>query len=303
MGILFGGHLSRNNQVTLFDVDPERIRAINGDGVSIREQDGSEWTAYPQAAADSSDMPPVDLIIVFVKSLYSQAALAANRSLIGPNTYLMTLQNGSGHESVLKQFAADDKIIIGTTQHNSSFQGAACVRHGGSGMTSIGLLEGDLAALGPLAENFTGCGIKTTVSNQVRRMIWEKMFTNVSASVLTGILQMPLGFVADNAHGWAMAKMLLREAVAVANAEGMGFDEEDVINRIQKHLFSAHDGITSIYADLQDGRKTEVDTINGSVVQSSRRCGVPAPCHEFVVQLVHAMEDKRATTQCSTQEG
>ena len=84
----------------------------------------------------------------------------------------------------------------------------------------------------------------------------------------------------------------MREAVAVANGDGMGFDVEEILGEIRALLKNSHDGYTSIYADLRDGRLTEVDTISGAVVSASHRNGVPAPSHEFIVKMVHAMENR-----------
>lgn len=104
----------------------------------------------------------------------------------------MTLQNGSGHEDVLKQFVDDAHVIIGTTQHNSAVTTIGEIRHGGSGMTHLGNLTGDVKPLEPIAQVFTESGLEADCVANVQKLIWQKMFTNVSASVLTGILQVPL---------------------------------------------------------------------------------------------------------------
>ena len=294
MGMLFGGYLARSNRVTLIDVDPSKVESVNGQGVRILEQDGSVTASRPRAVTNSTGLPRQDLVIVFVKAMFSRSALQENRALIGPDTYLATFQNGSGHEDILREFADPAHIVMGTTQHNSSVAGPATVKHGGGGPTVIGPLEGDPEQLRFIAENFTGCGLSCDVSDKIQKMIWHKMFTNVSASVLTGVFQMPLGFLLDSPDAWALTETLLREAVRVANGDGMGFDEEEVVQEVRSHLEHSRGGYTSIYADLRDGRKTEVDTISGSVVRASRRNGVPAPSHEFAVHLIHALEDRHA---------
>ena len=111
----------------------------------------------------------------------------------------------------------------------------------------------------------------------VQKLIWQKMFTNVSASVLTGILQVPLGYIAQNANAWAVCETLIREAVAVAAGDGLDFDAEQKIAEVRAVCEKSPNGLTSIYADLRDGRRSEVDTISGSVVRASDRNGVPAP--------------------------
>ena len=260
MGALYGGYLSRNNDVTLVERNPDRIAKIRAVGLRIAEPD--------------------------------EAALEANRALIGRDTYLMTLQNGSGHEEVLRRFADDAHIVIGTTQHNSAVTGNGEIRHGGSGWTHIGPLVGDAARLEPIREAFASCGFETDCKQDIKRLIWQKMLTNVSASVLTGVLQVPMGFIAENPSAWAICETLVREAVAVAAGEGIEFDADEKVAEVRKVCTDSPAGLTSIYADLRDGRRTEVDTISGSVIRASERNGVPAPTHRAMVQLVHAMEQK-----------
>ena len=142
MGSLFGGYLSKKNEVYLVEVDPAKVAAINENGVCIRESDGTEGIYHPTAVTSTKGLPVMDLVVVFVKAMYTETALEANKQLIGPDTYLMTLQNGAGHEAKLLKFADRQHVIIGSTQHNSSLIGNGHVNHGGGGKSSIGLLYG-----------------------------------------------------------------------------------------------------------------------------------------------------------------
>jgi 2-dehydropantoate 2-reductase len=156
-------------------------------------------------------------------------------------------------------------------------------------------MRGSGAGLKPIAGTFNRCGFETEISGNIQRKIWEKLFLNASASVLTAILQTKLGFVIENEHAWRLAGQLIREAVAVANAEGLAFEHDRILDAVRTAVEKAKDGYTSIYADIRDGRKTEVDSISGAVVAAGRRNHVPAPGHEFVVELIHAMEDTGRT--------
>ena len=203
------------------------------------------------------------------------------------------MQNGAGHEFVLREFAAADRVVLGTTQHNSSIVKAGVIHHGGGGLTCIGLLDGSSETLKPMAEEFTQCGFKTEIADNIQKKIWEKLFVNVSASALTAVFQTRLGFLVESASAWTLTEALIREAVAVAGGDGLEFEEDKVIQNVRSLLENAKQGITSICSDIRDGRKTEVDAISGSVTAASRRNHVPAPLHEFMVQLIHAMEDKK----------
>ena len=219
MGSLFGGYLTRGNEVYLVDVNAARVEAIEREGVWIHEQDGTEGQYRPHAVTDAAGLPEMDLVIVFVKAMHTESALSANRALIGPGTYLMTLQNGAGHEARLLRYADRDHVIIGTTLHNGSLLENGHVNHGGGGQTTIGLLGGASERIAHIAKALSACALSCSTSDQVRRQIWSKLFLNTAASSLTAILQVPLGFILEDAHARGMMRRLAQEAVAVANAE------------------------------------------------------------------------------------
>jgi 2-dehydropantoate 2-reductase len=293
MGMLFGGYLSRRNEVMLIDCDEAKVQAVNDEGILIREPDGEVFAAAPKACLPAKKLETADLVLLFVKAMDSMSALEAARNLISSKTYVLSMQNGAGHEAVLREFAAIDRVMLGTTQHNSSIVKAGVIHHGGSGLTCIGLLDGSSEALKPIAEEFTRCGFKTEITENIQKKIWEKLFVNVSASALTAVFQTRLGFLVESAAAWTLTEALIREAVAVANGDGLEFEADKIIQKVRSLLENAKHGITSICADIKDRRKTEVDTISGSVTAASRRNHIPAPLHEFMVQLIHAMEDKK----------
>ena len=292
MGSLFSGYLSRKNEVTVVDVSDAMVNAINSNGVCINEKDGSVITCHPVAVKKTEGIGPQDLVIVFVKSMFTVSALEENRNLIGPDTYLLTLQNGAGHESKLLKFADRKHVIIGSTQHNSSVIRPGCIFHGGSGITSIGLLDGESGLLESIARNLTDCGFECHTENNVQKQVWKKMFTNTAASSLTALFQVPLGFIHSDPNANWLMRQLCREAVEVANSLGLGFNLDEVTADVDRVCENAPNGFTSIYADIRDGRRSEVDTISGSVVEAAHDQGISVPYHEMVVKCIHALENK-----------
>lgn len=292
MGSIYGGHLSLHNDVWLVDTNQAVVDQINKNGLILQEN-GEDVVYHPTAVTSTEGVEPVDLVILFVKALFSKAALSSNKGIIGPDTYLLTLQNGSGHEDILSEFAPEDHIIIGTTEDNGAVLAPGHVRHGGSGKTNIGMLTPDTGNFLPkLKECLDACGFQGYIHENIQQLIWNKLFTNVSLSAVTGVLQVPMGFIAGNEHAWNITKQLIHEAVAVAHGLGLEADETEITEKVRQTSLGSPEGVTSICADLRDGRKTEVNTISGSVVRASKKCGVPAPAHEMIVELVHAMEER-----------
>lgn len=292
MGSIYGGHLSLNNDVYMVDKKQELVDKINNDGLKLFEND-TDVIYNPTAVTDSKNIGEVDLVILFVKSLYSRAALMENSHIIGGNTYVMTLQNGAGHEDIISEFVPMERIIIGTTEDNGAILDTGYVRRGGKGKTNIGMLVPDTNnMLEKVKKVFDSCGFDTHIYSNIQQLIWDKLFTNVSLSALTGILQVPMGFIAQDEYAWNMAVTLIKEAMAVAKAMGLDFDEAEMIERVKNTSLGSPEGRTSIYTDLSKGRPTEVNTISGAVVKAGDKVGVPVPSHKMIVNIVHAMEDK-----------
>lgn len=236
-------------------------------------------------------MDHVGLIILFVKALYSRSALAGNQNIIGPDTYVLTLQNGSGHEDILSEFVPKDHIIIGTTEDNGAVLGLGHIHHGGVGNTNVGMLVEDKNGFLPkLKESFDACGFNVRIQPKIQQLIWNKLFTNVSLSAVSAVLQCNMGYIAANEYAWNMTKALIHEAVQVAHALDLEADEEKITEEVHQTSVNNPNGVTSICADIRKGRKTEVDTISGSVVRAAKKAGVPVPSHEFVVNTIHALE-------------
>lgn len=292
MGSIYGGHLSLNNEVYLIDKNSAVVDKINNDGLKLLEND-KDVIYKPSALTGSKDLGDVDLVILFVKSLFSRDALKENSHIIGGNTYVMTLQNGAGHEDIISEFVPIERIIIGTTEDNGAVIDTGYVRRGGNGKTNLGMLVPDKDnMLVKLQENFNKCGFDTHIHENIQQLIWNKLFTNVSLSVLTGILQVPIGYISKDKYAWEMTVTLIKEALAAAKALGLQFNEDDVIESVRKVTVNSPEGLTSIYADLKAGRRTEVDTISGAVVRAGEQTGVDVPSHRMIVNMVHAMENK-----------
>ena len=293
MGMLFGGYFSKAFDVTLVGRDPKKMDLIASEGLTITENDGTVNTYRPGAVADTRGMGPMDLVILFVKAGDSRAALTSNRHLIGETTVLLTLQNGAGHEALLKEFAKEEQVLIGTTQQGSYKTADHAICHSGGGSTAIGVITGNGDRFSWVRDAFETAGFPCELTDKVQGMIWNKLMINASSSVLSGVLQVAQGYVAENEHAWAIARKLIEEICAVATASGYPFDKDEQTDRLMKHLKNAPGGFTSFYADIKAGRKTEVDVINGAVVAQGHKLGVPVTTHEIIVNMVKAMEGRK----------
>ena len=297
MGLLFGGKLAACADVSLIGSNTANLKEINEKGVTIK-RDGSSVTRMVPAYKGGSCKETADVVLLFTKAYQIRDVLSENRGLIGPDTMLLTLQNGAGHDRVMREFADSAHVLIGTTKQGSYRESASVIVNSGLGETvfggaaSQGEQAPDRARLEELRSVFENAGFPCAVSDNIRFEVWNKLMINASSSVLSGVLQVPQGYVAENEMAWSICEDLIREICAAAAGEGAVFVPEEQILRVREHLRKAPDGYTSIYADIKNGRKTEADFICGAVVRAAQEQGLRVPVQETILRLVHAMEGR-----------
>ena len=292
MGLLYGAKLSALAEVVLVGNNAEHVKEINDNGITLK-RDGNETVYHVPAVLSGQKTEPADMIILFTKAYLTEAALEQNKVLIGPNTILLTLQNGAGHEEVLSKVTDKKNILIGTTAQGSYRENAHTIVNSGLGDTVVGAISDGFTGIEEVRDAFDQSGFPCKVSDNIGQAVWNKLMINASSSVLSGVLGVNQGYVAQNSHAWEICKDLIREICMTAAGEGYSFDGEEQIARIANHLKNAPGGYTSIYADLKNGRKTEVDYISGAVVRAAKRQGKTVPTQELMVHMVHAMEDRK----------
>lgn len=292
MGSIYGGKLSTSNEVSLIDLNEKVIEAINLNGLKLEEPDGVN-TYFPKAYTSSKDIGKVDLLIIFVKAIYSKQAIEENLNLIGENTYILTLQNGAGHQDLLKNYVSEDKIIIGTTEDAGKVLDAGFVSRSGVGKTNIGMLYSkNKSFLNTVKEAFDKSGFTTLIHDNINQLIWNKLFVNTTLSAVTALLQCKIGFIGEDKYALAMTEQLLDETIMVAKALGLKADKKHLMEEIKTVTINSKNGTTSICADIQNGRKTEVETISGAVVKAAKSLNISVPTHKFVVNQIHALENR-----------
>ncbi len=290
MGCLYASLLAAHSEVTLYDAAPAVVDAINRTGVTCREPDGAEANVRIPAQLTGSGTAPYDLVILFVKDLYSRAALEANRALIGPGTLLLSLQNGMGNEEIMRDFAAPAQILLGTTKHNCVTLAPGQIYHSGSGITFIGSPVGNSAAAETVVGLFVACGFEAEECTGVRHLLWEKLFLNMSVNPVTALLGAHIGTVSEDPDLRELVHAMIDEAVRVAAADGETFDADTVFARLIESTRQLSTGTASMCQDIQQKRRTEIDFINGAVVRIGAQYGIPTPYNSTIVHLMHAKE-------------
>lgn len=292
MGCLYGAYLSLDNDIIMIDSNKEVVDEINKNGILLEEvnEDKKQYTSRIDAYCSGQYNKKVDLVVMFVKSIYLNDALEQNKNLFYENTFVLSLQNGAGNDKKISKYVKEENIIIGTTKHNAVSFGMGCSKHTGPGVTIIGSKAHSTDTLLTIEEVLKNSNFETKVSTDIQRIIWEKLFVNLSINTFTAITQTKIGYMIENKDAWRFAKRLIYEAVEVAEEDETYFDRREVLENVKKVCQSISNGYSSMYQDVKRKMRTEIDSINGVIIEQAKLYGVPVPYNSLIVDLIHAIE-------------
>lgn len=294
MGGIFGGYLARaGNDVTLIDVSRPAVEAINSNGLAIEEKDGSAPVIRVPASDDPKSVGPVDLIINFVKCYHTEAAVKAAAPMMGGDTAVLSLQNGWGNAPRIAKIAGEDRVMVGLTYHGGTLLAPGRVKHPGTGMTYLGELNGERTArLERTAEAFRNAGIETTVSDRILDEVWKKLALNCCTLPTSALLRFFAHELVTYKDAETVMAAILAEVVAVAKAQGISLDYDERWAAITGLLEKAVGGKASMLQDVEAGRQTEIEVINGAISAAGRQAGVPTPVNDAMVSMILALQAK-----------
>ena len=228
LGCAIGGTLATGgSDVTLIARSPEHVDAVNAHGLALRDADGGERVVRIAAATDARGLTPADLVIVLVKSFHTEAAIDGYKPALGAQTIVMSLQNGLGHEEVLAKAVGRERLLAGKTYVGGVFLAPGVVRAGvEEKLTLIGEPGGGLSErVQHVAAEFERAGLKTTASDNIAGVIWDKLLVNTATGALSAITRLAYGPLYAMQELEATAVAAVAEAVAVARAQGVTIDQ------------------------------------------------------------------------------
>jgi 2-dehydropantoate 2-reductase len=293
LGSVIGGSLAEaGNDVLLVNRNHVHVDAINRDGLTIRTE-GKDRAVAIRAAIPAEVGEPADLVIVLVKSFHTAEAVREAIGLVGPNTTVLSLQNGLGHEDILIGLVGRDRVIAGKTYVGGVMFGPGHVIAGVDGKeTIIGELDGRITPrIEHIAATFEAAGMKLVVSRNIMGAMWDKLLVNIATGALSGITRLAYGGLYAVPELEVTATAAVAEAIAVAKATGIALETVHPRDAWVK----AGSGLppefkASMLQSLEKGSVTEVDFINGAVVRAGAKAGVPTPVNATLVACVKGIE-------------
>ena len=281
IGSLYAAKLAACHDVTVIGRQAH-VDAINHDGLRVVGHE--ELTPRVRAATAVESIVPDTLIVLTTKATDSRAAVAAIAEKVRDDTIILCVQNGLHSEEVVRSVVDGRCLVLRAVTHfGAIFRAPGVIDFKVPGYTII--------EAGPrsteVADMLTSCGLDGRVSDCIKVDVWRKLIFNCVVNPITSIVGCEVGGIADPRLD-PVKRLVIDECVQVARADGVEFDG-DFLPTIA-HVFAPSRNVASMRQDLLRGKATEIDFMNGAVVDLGRRAGIPCPVNAALVALIKAME-------------
>jgi 2-dehydropantoate 2-reductase len=282
VGGYYGAHLSRAGHDVTFIARGAHLAAIRERGLEIKSPALGDFVARARAEEDTSRVGPVDLVLFAVKTYDNPTALPLLHPLLGDSTAVLSVQNGVDSPGEVAQVAGEARTLGGTTYIATALESPGLIVQTGTHRRIVfgeafGALPNVSERVTRIHEAFRAADIQSEAVGDGRVPIWEKFVFLAALAGFTGAARLPIGPVWGDAFTKAQFLAACREIEAVARGEGVPV-AADVVNRIVPYVDAIPGSMrSSLLIDLQQGKRIEVEALQGTVVRRAAKLGVPTP--------------------------
>ncbi len=297
VGGYFGARLAASGEDVHFIARGRHLDAINSAGLKVISPLGDVAVDPAQATDDpaalGAALGPAAVVMVSVKLYDTEEAARAMKPLVGPDTMVVSFQNGVTSGDVFSGAFGRDRVIGGTSSIAAQIkEPGVIVQTGDMATLAFGEWDGNPT---PRAEAlFQACkkaGIDATLSEDIIGAIWSKFVFLAAFSGITSMLKLPIGPIRDDAAKRAMFRRAMDETFAVAGARGVSLPRDLVDQRMAFADGLPAEMYSSMYHDLMAGKRLELSWLSGAVVEIGRGLGVETPAHETFVSSLKDRAD------------
>lgn len=293
MGSVYAALLARaGNEVWAIDTWDDHLDAIGSRGLEVSGASGSFVVPGIHVGRRPADAGPCDLWVVGTKAADVDGATAAIAPLLTPEALVMAFQNGLGAGERVARRIPEDQVIVGIAEgFGSSIPAPGSVHHNGMRLIRIGELHGGLTDRVRAVETvWRQAGFNVKAFADIQLMVWEKFLGNVTLSAPTAAFDLTVGELMASEEAWPVALGCMLEAHRLGVLLGVPFTFDDPVAYVTEFASTIPGASPSMRLDHRAGRPSEVDVINGQVVDLSREHGLEAPYNQTLCAILRTRE-------------
>ena len=297
LGGLVGAQLTQGGEdVTLIEINEARVKLLRESGLFVSEGTSGETCVPVQVKPSVEGLPVADLVFVSVKSYQTEGAVRASLPVIGPGTFVLSMQNGIGNTDVMAEIIDPSRVLSGITYHSIQHTGPNRIRYR-PGIKPIqiapydGVVTPEIERVG---EVFRASGLNTEVCDRIDDVIWQKLLHNGVVNPVSALTGLTCREMLDDPDIQSFMRDLCLETIEVMKARGVPIvNEEDPYAPVIGSQKALGKNRPSMWQDLARSCRTEVDAINGAVVREAERLGLDAPHNRGLVRFIHSRERQK----------
>ena len=285
IGGYFGGRMAAHGCDVTFIARGRHLDAVRTKGLRITSREYGDFTVDPAKATDDpAEVGVVDYVVVGVKLGDTEDAARAILPMVGPDTTVLSLQNGVEGDDILAGVIGGKHVIGGVAFIASAIAEPGVVRHIGT-LQRIVIGEhggGSSARVEALRQAMSESGIAAEISDDIDRTIWEKFVFLVGLSATTTLMRIPIGPIRRDPDSRRFLLDVMSETVAVGRARDIDLPVDYAENRLHFADTLPEDMTSSMHHDLERGNPLELPWLSGAVVRFGRELGIPTPVNQAV---------------------
>ena len=293
IGSFFGGLLAEDENDVVLIARESHVKAIRQNGLAIEGVSGKRVVKVKAVTTSAHLKEDFDLVLLTVKAYDTRQAVTEVKELIGDESVLLCLQNGLGVEQIASTIIGRDQVVRGVTINGVLLKEPGLVIHTGEGKTTIGELNRKITHRArKIAEMFSKAGLPTRVTSNIDGTVWTKILINAGINpfgALTGMKNGELLMIPG------LRKLMIETVIEgsnVAKKIDVKLEHEPVSLMINTAEMTAKNK-NSMLQDIEKGKRTEIDFINGAILNLGKRNGIKTPLNKVLTHLVRGLEANR----------
>ena len=295
VGGYFGGLLAKAGNDVLFVARGENLSAITNRGLIVESETSGNFTVEAKAVERPDGSWIADLVLFCVKSYHNSVAMDTIAPAVGPQTAVLTLQNGVGSGDELSVVFGAQRVMLGAAYVEAAHPAPGVFREvGWEGRIVFAEQDGSPSQRGTeIKQTFADAGIDSEIAEDIEQALWNKLVYICGLSGMTCITHSSFAEVMDTPQTREMTLAVITEATTVGKAAGVNLDPGLVDSIMNIFIEDKEHLISSMHADLAAGKPMEFGNLNGKVSQLGGELGVPTPNNDFITACL-TPQHKRA---------
>ena len=287
VGGYFGGLLARADHEVTFIARGAHLEAIKQNGLRVESQLDGAFTVSGAATDDTAEVEEQDLVLFTVKMYHNVDAAKLLAPLIGPETVVLTLQNGIDNGEILAEAVGESHVMIGSAYMEGRISEPGVVTQAGPGLAAFGEMKVGISRRGEnLLQRFQESGWRVNLLENMPGMLWKKFAYIAGSAAVCAAANCVYEEMRTKPETRALIQRAIEEVLAVGRARGAPIMPDSLAWAMDSLDRFPGQGRASLAKDFTDQRPVELEGLTGTVVRMARELGVPTPTNDFLYAIL-----------------